>query len=841
MKSIVTLLALLGGLVSIASSQSETPSPAFNIIPTPRTVQAASGHFKIGSQTKLILGSETSKDDLFAAEELNSFLEELKGISLKVSHENALRKLSPNHVFIGRPTSPLGKQLLNDHGGKLTTLMKDEGYFLGASDEGIAIIAESPRGRYYGVMTLLQIISRQRNSLVVPCGTIHDWPALRMRGISDDISRGQVSTLENFKKIIRFLSRHKLNTYALYMEDMFLLKSHPVIGVGRGALSAADVRELDSYAKQRHVELVPIFQTLGHWENILILPEYRRYAEFPGAHVLNVTDESIYKLLDQMVAEVSQAFSSPYLHIGADESWDVGLGASKARVAASNLATVHAEHYRRVFAIAKKYKKKPIIYGDILLDHPEILDKIPKDVVVMDWQYHVAPEYPGPAVITKAGFPLITSPAIWNFTGPFPNYLNSFVNIRTFSRDAGRVNALGTLTATWNDYGGEALRELNYLGYAWSAQCIWNGGESESSGFNGTFFEQFFGNAKAGRTAEIVYMLLSSPTHQYTWHDLWRHPLLPPKSSPLNILWRRESIDLNMPLAERLLENLQQSATRNADHLQYLRFISRLNRWYAMKQQVADSLRRIAAIADREGRRRTLAASMVGSIDKVLLELQALKAEFRWLWMLANREPNLDLLMKRYDRQSAYWQEIRQGIVDGSPWENPLIESKWITHPAARPQPNGAPGDTIGAGLFQAVWNVPEGARSATVQLMGETHARLRINGVEMGEVCARRSLSLTVEHERIKVFDITNHLQAGENAIAIDVTNYNQGRSAAVNVYAELVTRDGKAQTFVSDSTWWVSTPVRAGEKIQAVEATGVPEVIRPNFAARRYSWIER
>jgi len=839
MKFVAMVFLLLGGLVSVGSSQSESPSPSFKIIPTPQTIHPHAGSFKISSQTKIILGSETTKDDLFAVEELNAFLEELKGIRLKVSHENALRKYSSNHIFIGRSVSPLGKQLLSERGGTLTPAMKEEGYFLDVRDDGVVLIAESARGRYYGAMSLLQMISRHRNSLIVPCVSIHDWPAMKIRGISDDISRGQISTVENFKKIIRFLSRHKLNVYALYMEDTFLLKSHPLIGVDRGALSAADVRDLDVYAKQRHVDLIPIFQTLGHWENILLMPEYRRYAEFPGAHVLNVSDEFIYKILDQMIGEVSQAFSSLYLHIGADESWDVGLGASKQRVAASDLATVHADHYQRVFSIVKKHKKKPIMYGDILLDHPEILGKIPKDVVVMDWQYHVATEYPGPALLTKAGFPLITSPAIMNYTGPFPNYLNSFANIRTFSRDG--TNSLGTITATWNDYGGEALRELNYLGYAWSAECAWNAAEPDVAEFNQIFLEQFFGNEKAGRLGQILYSLLSSPAHLYTWHDLWRHPLLPPKQSPLHILWRRESLDLNMPLAETLLENLQQAASRNIEHLQYLKFVKRLNKWYSMKQELGDAFRRIGAMPAESGERRTKGVDKLSSIDRLVSELQGLKLEFRRLWLLTNREPSLDLLLKRYDRQISWWQEIRDGIVQGSEWANPLIESKWIVHPEALTRPDGLPADSVPQANFRTTLTVPGAIRNATLQLIGETHARLRINGVEIGEVFARRSLSLTVEHERIKVFDVTSHVKEGENEIVVEVTNYNRGKSAAVNVYAELVARDGSIQKFVSDTTWGVSTPLRKGEWKKAAEAIQAPEVIRPNLAVRRYSWIER
>ena len=62
-----------------------------------------------------------------------------------------------------------------------------------------------------------------------------------------------------------------------------------------------EIKELDAYAVRYHIQMIPIFETLGHWENILSMPEYAAYGEFPGAHTLNVSDEKMYTLLDEMI------------------------------------------------------------------------------------------------------------------------------------------------------------------------------------------------------------------------------------------------------------------------------------------------------------------------------------------------------------------------------------------------------------------------------------------------------------------------------------------------------------------------------------------------------------
>jgi hypothetical protein len=138
---------------------------------------------------------------------------------------------------------------------------------------------------------------------------------------------------------------------------------------------------------------------------------------------------------------------------------------------------------------------------------------------------------------------------------------------------------------------------------------------------------------------------------------------------------------------------------------------------------------------------------------------------------------------------------------------------------------------------------------TAKIQLIGDTHARLWVNGKELGEVYARRSLSLLVEQQRVKMWEVGPLLRQGENVIAIEVANYNRFGSAGVNVYGELKTSQGTTK-LLSDSTWNVATAVSDGWNLEGVqkggwlEAVAKPyptEVISPNFENGRLSWIER
>ncbi len=854
MKTLVLLLASCWCLsFSLANQHESSEAQSLRVIPTPQNVQIRSGAYRITSQTRIVLGEGTKADDAWAAEHIVKGVEELRGREQNVVKESALRRMSANYVYIGTPRSEFGAEQLRARGGRMSSAMREEGYFLDANTNGVVILAESPRGRFYGAMTLLQIIERQRRSVLVPAVSVHDWPVQKIRGITDDISRGQISTLDNFKKIIRFLSHYKLNTYALYMEDVFTFRKHPPIGKSRGALTAAEVKELDAYARQHHVELIPIFQTLGHWENILLLPEYAVYAEFPGAHTLNVSDGRTYRLLDELIGEVAQAFSSPYVHIGADESWDVGKGASMQRVAASDIATVHANHYKRVFEILRKYRKKPMLYGDMLLKHPAVIPQLPKDVIVMDWQYHAAETYASAETFKMSGVPFVVSPAVMNFTGPFPDYLNTFVNVRAFNRSGYRNGSLGVLTSNWNDFGGEALRELNFWGYAWTAECAWQPDPPLADGrteFNRKFFSEFFGvNNPADAIA--VYHLLSQPFNRYTWHELWRHPMLPPQSgaSSMNYLVRVESIESTMPLVQSLLAELKKQATQNHDQVAHLEFISRLNLWFAKKLTMGKRVRTMmssSTTVNRDSIQRAALQLMSG----VVPELQSLKEEFARLWKQSNREAGLELLLQRYDRQAAYWNETIEQIRRGDAQIDPRIPSEWIYHGLTNPRAQDTAAAQVPRAYFRYTLELHEQPSAAMVQLIGDTHARLWVNETEVGEVAARPSLSLIVEHQRVKAWDVSRYLRAGKNIVAVEVANYDEPGSAGFNLYGELTFRDGTTRTLLSDSTWTVSPHLQQGWNGLAFDDRGweyaaakqfpLP-VVRPNFASGRLSWIER
>jgi hypothetical protein len=231
-------------------------------------------------------------------------------------------------------------------------------------------------------------------------------------------------------------------------------------------------------------------------------------------------------------------------------------------------------------------------------------------------------------------------------------------------------------------------------------------------------------------------------------------------------------------------------------------------------------------------------------------QLHSLKDRFRTLWLRTNLDANLQLLLDRYDQQAAYWQETATAVAGGDRVLDPTIPSAWIYHPGAHPRATDSSLSQVPTGHFRKTLDLEAMPHQAVVQLLGDTYARLWVNGTAVGEVYARRSLSLTVERERIKIFDITRLLKPGKNVLAVEATAYQPLTSGGFNLYGEFALPAGLIATVLSDSTWRVagvapSTWTAPGSDDSTwVHAVGVPyptPVIKPNFAAHRYSWIER
>lgn len=470
-------------ILALASRSLFAAEPALRLIPEPQTVRIGDGEFATASP-RIVVEAATQRDDRVAAAAL---VEELaaRGKKAMVAATAAHARAPSGAIYLARlPRHGALRAWLGARGFAVAERLDDEGYVLDIAPGGIVVAAETAAGLYYGAQTLRQLLDIDGEGRVTaPSLQIEDRPAMRWRGIHDDISRGPIPTLDYMKRQIRTISEYKMNLYALYMEGVFDYRSQPLVAPKEAALTAAEVEELVAYAARYHVTILPEQQTFGHLHQMLRNEEYADVAERPNGHVLTPTKPRSYEIIKSLYAELVPLFPGPFVHIGGDETAELGLGQSRELVAKQGIARVYLDHLQRISEMLKPHKKRLMFWTDIAIKYPDSLATLPRDMVAMAWDYAPRPTYEALLKPFKeAGMSLFVSPSVHNYQHPWPDFEAAFVNIRNFARDGQKYEALGMLNTSWDD-DGEELFDMTWPAVVFGGACAWQSGEASIERF----------------------------------------------------------------------------------------------------------------------------------------------------------------------------------------------------------------------------------------------------------------------------------------------------------------------------------------------------------------------
>lgn len=397
----------------------------------------------------------------------------------------------------------------------LSEEMKAEGYTVATTPSGVVLTGATPEGVFYAAQTAKQMVEgAEGGSFVLNAADIRDWPALKYRGLDDDMSRGPVATLEYQKKIVRTIAAYKCNLYSPYFENTQQYASHPLFAPPGGSVSADDVRELVAYAKQYHVTIVPEQEAFGHLRHALVYEKYAQLAETPHGAVLAPGQPGSLPLIKQMFTEMAQMYPGPFLHVGADETDDLGLGQTKAAVDKEGLGKVYLDFMQQITDTLRPLHRKLLFWGDIAQHEPALLKAMPaqfkRDTIAVGWVYNPNPKgfIPYMKPYTDAGFETWVAPGINNWNRVYPNYNMGLLNIQQFTRDGQAMGSTGQLNTIWDD-DGEALASNNWYGILFGAAAAWQKGESSIPQFQATYAQVFHGD-RTGKLNEAQQELMAA-------------------------------------------------------------------------------------------------------------------------------------------------------------------------------------------------------------------------------------------------------------------------------------------------------------------------------------------
>ena len=263
------------------------------------------------------------------------------------------------------------------------------------------------------------------------------------------------------------LSKLGANVLVVEVNYSFDYQSHPEIRPQQ-FLTKARAKELTTAARAHGINVIPQINCLGHqsWSRNTgeLLKQFPQFDETPGQYPENKgiycrswcpQNPEVNKVVFALIDDLADAFEANAFHVGMDEVFIMGSefcprckGHDPAKLFAKAVNDLH-EH------IAGERKLEMLIWGDRLLDAKALgyslweastnrteqaIDLIPKDIIVCDWHYGKATNYPSVPFLLDKGF------RVWP-SGWQP--LDASVAFSAFSRQQKNPRLIGYLCTTW--------------------------------------------------------------------------------------------------------------------------------------------------------------------------------------------------------------------------------------------------------------------------------------------------------------------------------------------------------------------------------------------------------
>ena len=228
-----------------------------------------------------------------------------------------------------------------------------------------------------------------------------------------DVSRDRVPTLETLSWLVEVLAELGFNELQLYVEHTFAYSGHREVWESASPLTPRELRWLDRVCQANNIDLVGNMNCFGHMGRWLAHERYRGLSECPdGAPSLfglgTMEPGCLAPTVQNaefgvaLARELGSAIRSRRIHIGGDEPFELGEGASAAAVAARGRETVYVEHLERLIGPLVDDGYEVMFWADQFRRDRSLLDRVPDGAIPVVWNYE-APSDGGWEALLPAG------------------------------------------------------------------------------------------------------------------------------------------------------------------------------------------------------------------------------------------------------------------------------------------------------------------------------------------------------------------------------------------------------------------------------------------------------
>lgn len=379
-------------------------------------------------------------------------------------------------------------------------LNTDEHYVLEVGENQITLKGATPEAVFRGVTTLGQLLLSDNNLNKIEGFkgvTIDDEPRFSYRALMLDPAR-HFLTVDEIKFFIDQMAKYKFNVLQLHLTDdqgwRIKLDNYPQLS-SEQAYSKEDIQDLINYAADKYIEIVPEIDIPGHTSAFLaVYPELGCKNKQGEEIIVGKTDnrmlcasnEEVYDIFGNIIAEVTSMFPSSYIHLGGDEAaikynWAQceSCLALMNELGYTDPSRLMIPFFDKMLGFVRENGKKPILWCELNNIYPpadDFLFPYPEDVTFVTWRNGLTPtciELTG-----KRNSPLIMAPGEYayldypQFKGDLPEYNNWGMPVsplsRTYQLDPGyglpqeeQQHIMGVMGTLW----GEAINDINRATY----------------------------------------------------------------------------------------------------------------------------------------------------------------------------------------------------------------------------------------------------------------------------------------------------------------------------------------------------------------------------------------
>ena len=281
-----------------------------------------------------------------------------------------------------------------------------------------------------------------------------DFP---IKGFHIDL-RIQVMPMAALRKFAAELAEFGLNTLLIEWEASYPYQKHAIIS-NEYAYTRQEVESFVSYCARLGIEVIPLQQCFGHVEYIL---RHERYAHLRESNkdicqLCPLKENEAYEVFGELLADMAALHPSKYIHIGGDETYLLGhCEHCRAKALRDGKSKLYVDYLKGIARCVVKLGRRPVLWADMLLKHPEAVGEMPRESIFIDWNYGWKPNHFGDiSQVEHKGFELWGAAALRCHPDnhSVTRWGRHFDNIRDFIPYARLHGYTGMFLTSWSTSG----------------------------------------------------------------------------------------------------------------------------------------------------------------------------------------------------------------------------------------------------------------------------------------------------------------------------------------------------------------------------------------------------